>query len=330
MNNLSLIPKLLACLGIVALLAGCRGAQSGSIPQSAMKTQGRAHRESGSSGDLIYAATQFSAPQGGVLVLSYPSGTLESTITGLEIPGGLCSDRSGNVFVTDFKAATIVEYAHGGTNPINTLNDPGYFLGGCSVDVMTGSLAVSGFDDHGHGTVAIYPNAQGTPTIYSAPTDAHYCSYDKQGNLFVDGNESGGELAELRKGGSMFEAISLNQSIKYAGSLQWDGTELALAVPLGAGRQKGPTTIYRVKVSGTTGTVVGTTLLYNGKTNHNSGVEVQYWLQLRTIIGADGRYAKIGLWRYPQGGYPTHVIRQDTNGYGITVSVAPSSSHVRE
>jgi hypothetical protein len=322
-----------------AMLAGCGGSQPPIAPPAAMPqgaavvgqaTHGRSMKPGSSGGDLIYAAVNFSgSQQGGVLILSYPAGTLEGTITGLKIPGGLCSDGNGNVFVTDFKAADILEYAHGGTSPINTLNDPGYYLIACSVDPTTGNLAVSGYDYRGHGAVAVYANAQGSPTTYSTPTDTLYCTYDSQGNLFVDGNESGVELAELPKGGSAFENITLNESIEYAGSFQWDGTYLALAAPQGAGRQKGPTPIYQVQVSGTTGTVVSTTWLISGKLDRNSGVDDQYWIQGGTILGADGKGGKIGLWRYPRGGKPFHVIRQGTNGYGLTVSVAPSAQYSR-
>ena len=70
----------------------------------------RDHRE----GTLIDAAVNFSgSQQGGDLMLSYPTGTVEGNI-GLRTRRAPCSDGNGNVFVTDFKAADIVEYAHGG------------------------------------------------------------------------------------------------------------------------------------------------------------------------------------------------------------------------
>ena len=330
MKTLKLARYALTSCMAAAMLAGCSGSPPplAAMPMGAATVghapHGMSAKPGSSGGDLIYAAVNFSgSQQGGVLILSYPTGTLEDTITGLKIPGGLCSDENGDVFVTDFKAADIVEYAHGGTSPVNTLYFPGYYLIGCSIDPTTGNLAASGYDDHGHGAVAVYANAQGSPTVYASPTDTLYCTYDSQGNLFVDGNDSGVELAELPKGGDTFENITLSKSIRYAGSLQWDGTYLALAAPQGAGRQKGPTPIYQVQVSGTTGTVVGTTWLVSGKLGRNSGVDDQYWIQSGTIIGADGKGGKIGLWRYPRGDKPFHRIRQGTNGYGLTVSVAP-------
>ena len=62
-------------------------------------------------------------------------------------PYGECVDKAGDVFVADFGGNTgtpaILEYAHGGTKPIATLSDPGYYPESCSIDPTTGNLAVT-------------------------------------------------------------------------------------------------------------------------------------------------------------------------------------------
>ena len=118
------------------------------------------------------SAGGYSGQQGAVLVLSFPKGDLVGTLTGFSVPSGECVDESGDVFVADGGADTIREYAHGGTTPIATLNDPGEPYG-CSVDPTTGNLAVT----NGSDSVAIYPSAQGTPTLYSDPSIYESVSY---------------------------------------------------------------------------------------------------------------------------------------------------------
>ena len=87
----------LAVCAAAAMLAGCSGSQPpigvpGAMPQtSAIATyadRGKSH------GDLVYATGA-----GDTYVLSYPAGTLVSTIH----TGGAadCSDDKGNVFITN-------------------------------------------------------------------------------------------------------------------------------------------------------------------------------------------------------------------------------------
>ncbi len=92
-------------------------------------------------------------------VFSYPAGKRVGTLTGFQSPGGLCVDKAGDVFVTNFGASNIVEYAHGGTKPIATLSDPYQEPDDCSVDPTTGNLAVANIG----GSVSIYEGARGHP-----------------------------------------------------------------------------------------------------------------------------------------------------------------------
>lgn len=87
--------------------------------------------------DLLYVSTS-----GGVAVYSYPAAVLVGTLSLLS-PAGLCADNAGNVWITGNQQ--IFEYAHGGSQPIATLDDSGYSSKGCAVDPTTGDLAVTNF-----------------------------------------------------------------------------------------------------------------------------------------------------------------------------------------
>ena len=62
-----------------------------------------------------------------VYVFSYPRGRLVGTLAGFNGPDGECVDSAGNVWITNTLQSQQVEYAHGGTTSIATLNDPGEY-----------------------------------------------------------------------------------------------------------------------------------------------------------------------------------------------------------
>jgi hypothetical protein len=170
--------------------------------------------------------------------------------------------------------------------------------------IVTGDLAVT----DAAGTLDVFAHAQGNPTTYTDSNFTHfnYCAYDAQGNVFVGGTSNSENLiAELPKGSNMLVDITLNKAID-AGSMQWDDSELAIDDL--TGNSHGPTMIDRVRVSGSTATIVGTTLLTSRR---NGKVEsyVQYWIQSGTIVGPGnsnkGTTRILQYWRYPKGGRRT-------------------------
>ena len=145
-------------------------------------------------------------------ILSYPGGKLIGTID--QGAAGACSDSSGNVFLTG--SAGIAEYAHGGTSPIATLTIPGSIqTNGCGVDPKTGNLAVTFGSLSYPENVAVFQDAQGTPTTYTADFPTYFCGYDEQETVFVDGLGRSGNLAlsELPKGASGFSDITTSPMI---------------------------------------------------------------------------------------------------------------------
>lgn len=333
-----------SCVAL-ALLAGCGGLQTpidapGAMPQiSAIATQAGRDKSwmlpEAKSEALLYASNQgdASSEYGDVLVFAYPQGKLVGTLTGFStFVQSLCSDSSGNVFITagttSLSQGYVFEYSHGGTQPVVTLSDPGS-PNGCSVDATTGNLAVANVNSTGYykyyGDVAIFPGAQGTATTYydSGIINPFYCSYDSDGNLFIDGYSGPSNmLGELPAGGTTFADITLDKYIAPE-SLQW--SDNALIAAGGGGSSNGEEQIYQVAISGSTGTVSGPSLLW-GRGDRRPG-PVQFWVEGNAIVGPDhtrGGTGLINLWRYPRGGKPIKTLRARgaTGFYGVTVSVA--------
>ena len=266
--------------------------------------------DTSSNGALIYTIGN----GGNAYLYKYPGGQPVTEIA-LEFTINICSDLSGNVYITDTGGGSngaIRIYSHGSTYTQDILAFDGY-PGSCSVDAGTGNLAVTNNAASGSGDIGIYQNAEGSPTYYTATNMTHYisCAYDDQGNLFVDGNNGSSQvLDEMPQGSTDLVAVSLGKALKGAfGRLQWQGSYLAMG--LGA-----TNTIYHIKVSGSTGAITGKT----------RAAQVQsWWIQGDTLLSTYGnRSSKIAFWKYPKGGKPYVTTKAHASLAALTVSVAPS------
>jgi hypothetical protein len=247
--------------------------------------------------DLIYAV----GGCGGTCVLSYPKGKLVASLNvGGYTGAGVCTDSSGNVFIGN--DTTVVEYAHGRKNPIRALNLPGSVAYGCAVDPKTGDLAVT---FNGASTnIAIFKNASGNATTYSAQLNAQYCGYDDEGNLFVDGLDGQAlALAELPQGASAFTDLTVS-NLGFPGQVQWDGQNITVQTI-----NKRNIKIYRLAVSGSSANVSGITSF---DINRWSGAS---WISGSKVfipflnVGHSVRPNRIGVWNYPQGGKALRSIK---------------------
>jgi hypothetical protein len=325
----------LTCCVAAAMLCGCGGSQPpigalhATTQTSAIATRAERGKSwmkpEAKSEDLLYIAAGLA--DGVVYVYTYPQGRLVGTLTGFSEPFGECTNSTGDVFIVassnSSDSTTIYEYAHGGTSPIATLSDPNVAFG-CAVDPKTGNLAASGDG------VAIYQHATGNPTMYySSAFGFYYCGYDNEGNLYLSGTNrhygNQAQLFRLSSGSTEFEQVSLNEKL-YAYSLwpsvQWDGKHMTVT----SNPDRKPLLIYRLHISGSSATIVGTTEV-SGSKNHYNG---QTWIQRETIVGTG--YAERGnesafLWPYPTGGVARRQINKVGNVRypelsGVTVSHA--------
>jgi hypothetical protein len=336
MKSLDVGRFLLSSCVAAAMFAGCGGSQPpigapGAMPQGVQYSNQRLHKTSGSSGDLIYVTTSKA-----IVVVSYPNWQIVATIPGNWSNNFICSDpKTGNVFVTSAnysQSPQVIEYAHGGTTPIATLNVPSgyYYLFGCSVDPTTGNLAVAatgaGFI---HGAILVYVGAQGNPVVYSDKKHVRMFAspaYDNAGDLFAGATTKiiHFPIAELPAGKKRFTIIRLNEDV-FGYKLQWDGTYLAFENWNGPNT---PSTLYQVQISGDTGTVVGSEQVFH------AGTPASIWIHDGLLFGFFAQVKRsnnhaVAVWPYPTGGEPTSKFYGITKGKNddvvdLTLSIQPS------
>ncbi len=234
----------------------------------------------------------------------------------------LCSDKAGNVWVAEWDNYYVVEYSHGGTKPIKTLTNAARYAMGCSVDPTTGNLAVANMIDQTGppGNLFVY-SPTGSVAGYASPKYEYYWSpgYDDRGNLFVEATTFDGknQLVELPKGGSNLQTVHMSQAIHYPAGVQWDGTYLAVGDQMYQGRDVSG--IYRVKVTGSRATVVGSLKLTG--TCGASDI-LQFWISGAHIVGPDMNCNTEGIYRYPRGGEPIENLSDPYVTSGATISIA--------
>lgn len=300
--------RALAAAG-ACLLAACGGAQSSFEPARA--AQGL-RAVNAYARDLLYI-NDYS----GVEVYSYPRG---KPLGLLGVGGALCSDKFGNIVVAGSAGTSQVwVYPHGGSEPIAHMYDPGN-SGGCSVDPSSENIAVT---DPFANSVVIWPyslkRGWRLAHVYTdlSMFESSDCTYDPQGNLFLDGYTSNRSfmLAELPKGSSTFVTITLNRAVHSPGYMQWDGSDLVIA---DAGKSSSSAVMLdRFAIAGSSGHRVGTTTLTN------SVAQGQFLILGRTVIGRakESSLSGLGFWPYPKGGAPGRIL--STYGPPFSEALSP-------
>jgi len=325
----------LSSCAAAALLSGCGGSQPligapGVVPQSQTFAVATNADRNGSwmlpeakSEDLLYVSNSgYASKSADVLVYSYPKGRLVGKLKKFSIPGGMCVDPKGDIYITDLGFNKIFEYKHGSKRRVWTLTGYGGPVG-CSIDPTTGNLAASGI----HSALAVYANARGTPAIYtnSSLWEDFWCSYDDKGDLFVDGQNlpsDGSKFVffELANGSSSLTPITLNQSMGFPGGVQWDGKYMAV------GSYYPPPTgepiIYQFNISGSSGTEIGSTPLGSGAFD-----VMQFWIDGKTVVAPNEESGGGGdalFFHYPAGGSAYKIITKGIRGgLGAAISLAP-------
>ena len=106
-------------------------------------------------------------------------------------------------------------YHHGAATPFTTLYDDYGAPRWCSVDPVSGNLAVMNEGNE----IGIWTGAQGSPTFYTigALADNASCAYDDSGDLFIVGltqKTNATTLVEMPYGSNSFTTITLNHTPK--------------------------------------------------------------------------------------------------------------------
>ncbi|MFZ0681452.1 MAG: hypothetical protein WAM84_01070 [Candidatus Cybelea sp.] len=252
--------------------------------------------------DLAYISNFYSST---ILAFTYPGGKYVGSISG-DDPQGECTSKtsSGNWWVVESGNDEILEYAHGGTTPLETLSVTGGEPAGCTLDPTTGNLAVTIL---GTGYVVLFTGGSGSGTSVSDSLySTYFAAYDDKGDLFVDGVTSSDTygLVELPKGSSTFVSITLSPSLGFPGELQWHDNYLAVGASGG---------IYHFAIHGTKGKEIGVTPLCGGG---------GFWIQGRYVTETDPGNEDAVICKYPAGS-PYKTLHGNFDlPIGATVSVA--------
>jgi hypothetical protein len=262
------------------------------------------------------------------------SNKLLGELTGFSEPYGMCADKSGNVYIANMQGQDILEYAHGGTSAIKTLTDSYGNPSGCSVNPKTGDLAVTNLlgGPSGYGSLVVYDGASGSGTEYSigAYTLAWPPVYDRNGNLFFETENDGNGQAtvyELPSGGSALVTIAMpaGVTIHSPSGATWDGKYVGITdEEYENGTDEG---IYRLKMSGSTATLVGQTS-YTDTCYYGYSLVVQPIVYKNKFIGGNFYcyYANtyhLDYWNYENGGNPMRYINGSATSqtsYGQAIS----------
>ena len=242
-----------------------------------------------------------------VNVYSYPQGAMVGQLTGFNEPQGECVSDVGNVYITNTLDSDILEYAHGGTTPINTFSDPGQYPVGCSISKYLGKLAVANIMSvsAGPGSISTYGYHPGTfydPSLYRM----EFLGYDKKAPLFVAGTNAKGAFryAKMEVLGH-FLAVNLKDSITAPAGIQFSGRRTDMAVGDSTG------TIYLAR---------GPNIL--GTTTVNDTCSLgQFFITKSKVIVPEACNGSVGIYPYPAGGSPMKII---TEGLSEPVGAALS------
>jgi hypothetical protein len=267
---------------------------------------------------LLYVSAQNVGYTGAVYVYGYDNPTkLVGKLTGFSQPKGQCTNKAGDVFITDALKQRITEYRHAGTKPIATFDEHFDYMNpiGCAVDPKSGKLAVANafyYDSVSTmGGVTIWTNPSRAKTYglpFGLPGPP---AYDAGGDLFIEGFANPPPtygLEELPAGASTFKKITL-QGAKVGGpdGVMWDGHYFVLTLLEGGSHEA--TGLYRVQVSGSVATVVSEVKLADSCDQKPQADVPNPWIEGNVVSGGNNACKhRFDYWNYAEGGTPIRSI----------------------
>jgi hypothetical protein len=320
-----------AAAGVVALamlLSGCSSRSQTPLPVAQAVARGGSWIEAGVAGhDLLYASNA----NGIVNVYRYWQQTLVGELTDFTQPKGECTDANSDVYITDYGADAVVEYAHGGNAPLRTIDTTPYKPYACAIDPKTGDLAVANYSNasyYSDGNVAVYAHAKGKPAYYSSSDLQHPngLGYDNYGDLLVTGFMLYGSssytytyFGYLPAKSKTFKVMDLpppeSSGWPYVDGIAWDGKYWVVDAY---------GTLYQYSIN-IKAELVGTVEL-NGR--GSDGPVAFYYpnpkkqaTQVVTTYGSENS-SEVDYYDYPAGGSPIHEITHGLDKpFGVAISV---------
>lgn len=266
-----------------------------------------------------------------VYMFLMPDMKLKGTLTGFSGPQGMCTDSSGNIWITNTNTSQIFQYSRTGTL-LKTLSDPNEYPVGCSVNRTNGDLAVSNIiNTSGYpGNVTIYKNAtgSGTPITNGNQYEYFFPAYDKDGNLYVDGfsNSFTFILSECPSGSSSCSTLNISGGTLYfPGGVNWDRVNDDLVVGDQECGAVAASCQYTMTISGSTATVTDSTSTpdYNGGACDVDQATLAPFSRYVAggCINVGGSASSVAArWAYPAGGIPTDYSSALSEPLGSAIS----------
>ncbi|HEY1654834.1 MAG TPA: hypothetical protein VGF86_06970 [Candidatus Tumulicola sp.] len=329
----TIAPSLCAGLGLVlaaaTALAGCSGTAAVSPPAPAIAVaSGKTWMAHGAAKqpNLLYVSN---AAAGDVTVYTYADGgglLLVGTLTGFAKPRGMCTDKKGDVWITDSSTRRVYRYRHGGTKAVGMIREqaasPPY---ACAVDPTTGNVAVSNQFNGLYqpiGNVKVYAKSERTVTKYGVHhLQPYYVAYDNKGNLFVDAElpfDRRVSLLELPKLGDRFVHLKLSDgSLAAPGALAWINPTLLVGDETSDGQGA---FAHKVFISGFNATIVGQ--MSFSDTHEASG----FYRRGTKIVVPDPAANSVAIYTFPGGSLYATLTKSIAAPAAAVISQAGSGS----
>ncbi len=257
----------------------------------------------------------------------------------IRTPLGSCSDARGNVYVVGDagtgNTGAIVEFPFGTLTVKRTLSDATGPPSGCSIDPITGDLAVTNQSSYYSSSyhlaqVLIYKSGSDTPKEINACAYNGTAGYDPKGNLWLEceNDKDAISVEELPKGGTSFQPGGFRRRVmQYVGAIEWDGKYLDVSFGSTNDTNLWTMGIYQTEISGSTLTTVKSITFQRGSKKGggrgcNSGVVFSQWSMIAKKVddlpsgGGEScspqtNFCKsLDLWKYPVGNAPYRFLKE--------------------
>lgn len=271
----------LAAVASASILAACSGAQSGTgsaggtmpaVGGGNLMTVSAVHpmalhqlglRSGGVVSPAKKGGTEYAYISGiytdEIYVYDYAKGKFGSSVgtitSGISEPQGICATKK-DVWVANTGTSQLLEFAGGSLTSSGSLTDSGEYPVDCSVS-KKGNIAVSNIISTAGsgGNIEIFTGGKGSGTAATCSNlyEYYFLTYDKKGNIWVDGHNSSGNFAfcEVPAGKTSGTAITLNVNPAFPGGVQMHGKYVTILDQEGS-------VIDEYSVSGSSGTEKGT------------------------------------------------------------------------
>jgi hypothetical protein len=265
-----------------------------------------------------------------VYIFTMPAMKLQGTLTGFDGPQGMCSDRSGNIWVNNTKSAEIQQYSRNG-KLLKTIDDSGYYPVGCAVNKKNGDLAVTNIRTTGGqpGNVTVYSSGSDPHTLSNPDQSEYYFpAYDTKGNLYVNGrggNSNDIMISECPSGSSSCFTLTLSGvTLNVPGGLNWNRAAGNLVVDDPKCNNVWGSCLYSMSISGSTATATETTSLHDA---NGGGCDVEQGVFPPNdkyfaggCIAQGSNPAAVARWKFPAGSNPTHS--STSVGYPVGAAIS--------